>query len=81
MSASTVYCHVLSGNVTVVTDLDGNVTNVVCPEFYRITHACQKKRGDSGFFANVLKVVVDKATDSRVHYCEFGDPNHFLGNR
>ncbi len=30
MSANSVHCHVLGGQVTVITDLAGNVTNVAC---------------------------------------------------
>ena len=74
MSASTVYCHILKGNVTVI-------TNVVCPKFYRITHGCDKKREGRGFLAGVLTKALDKAADTRTAYCEFGNPNHFLGNR
>ena len=77
MSATTVYCHVLQGNVTVVDDLNGNVKNVVCPQFNRVTHGCYLKSGDVGFLGNVLRKVVDKAIDTRASYCEFGDPNHF----
>ena len=81
MSASTVYCHILKGNVAVITDLDGQVTNVVGPKFYRITHGCDKKREGRGFLAGVLTKALDKAADTRTAYCEFGNPNHFLGNR
>lgn len=77
MSATTVFCHILGGNVTVITDLNGNVTNVVCPKFFRVTHGCEKKSEGQGFLKGVLGRVVDKAAGTRASYCEFGDPNHF----
>jgi hypothetical protein len=74
MSANTVYCHILRGNVTVVSDLEGKVTNVVCPEYERITHACQLKRRDSGFLGNVVKGMADRLAGTRAKYCEFSEP-------
>jgi len=74
MSTNTVYCHILGGNVTIVSDLNGKVTNVVCPEYNRITHTCGLKRKDSGFFANVAKGMTDRLTGTKMKYCEFDEP-------
>ena len=75
MSANTVLCHVLGGNVTVVSDLDGNVTNVVCPEFARLTHGCYKKNRELGLVGMIAGKMADQLTGStRAAYCEFGDP-------
>lgn len=79
MSANTVYCHVLGGNVTVVSDLNGQVTNVVCPMFYRITHGCQKKNEETGLLGLIARKFADNAAGSRLAYCEFGNPNQLLG--
>jgi hypothetical protein len=81
MSANTVYCHILGGNVTVVTDINGNTTNVVCPEFARLTHGCYKKGKELGFVGSLLGKAADKLTGTRAAYCEFGDPNHFSLDR
>jgi hypothetical protein len=79
MSASSVHCYVLGGDVSVISDLNGNVTNVVCPEFVRITHGCLKKnRESSGFIAVVLKKVSDQAIGTRGSYCEFAEPKRIL---
>ena len=76
MSANTVLCHVLGGNVTVVSDLGGNVTNVVCPEFARLTHGCLKKNRELGVVGTFAGKLTDKLTGStRAAWCEFGDPN------
>ncbi len=45
MSASQVHCFVLDGQVSIVSDLNGNVTNVVCPMFDRVDYTCQIKMG------------------------------------
>jgi hypothetical protein len=81
MSANTVYCHILGDNVTVVTNLNGEVTNVVCPKFWRFNHGCRKKNDELGFIGSVLAKGADKITGSRASYCEFGDPNHFSFGR
>lgn len=75
MSASTVRCHILEGDVTVVSDLAGSVTNVICPEFNRLTHTCHKKRHDQGFLTNIAARVADRLSGSRANYCEFSGPD------
>ena len=74
MSASTCFCHVLDGNVSVVSDLEGKVTNVVCPEFFRLSNRCMKKTRDLGFFAGLAARATDVLSGSRAIFCEFTDP-------
>lgn len=89
MSASTCFCYVLDGDVTVVSDLSGSVTNVVCPEFFRLSHRCMKKTRDFGFWSGAAARAADLVTGSRGIFCEFGDPDQsgmaklgsILGNR
>lgn len=76
MSANTVYCHVLEGNVAVVSDLTGNITNVVCPEFVCLTHGCLKKNRELGTVGMILGKALDIVTGSRAEYCEFGNPEN-----
>ena len=78
MSASTVHCHVLGGDVSVVSDLAGNVTNVVCPEFLRLNHACLKKNRESSFVGLALKKLADLTTGTRGSYCEFARPRNMI---
>jgi hypothetical protein len=74
MSASTVMCHVLNRNVSVVSNLEGKITNVICPEYERVTHACKLKHNVSGFFGNVMKGLTDRLIGTREKYCEFSEP-------
>ena len=71
MSASTVHCHILNGNVTVVSDLEGKVTNVVCPEFSRLTFQCLLKVRDTKIVGGVASRVMDRLTGTRQVVCEF----------
>lgn len=75
MSASTVKCYVLGGDVTVVSDLTGNVTNVICPEFFRLSHRCEKKTRELGTGLGLAARAADLLTGSRAIYCEFGNPD------
>ena len=69
MPAEQVYCYVVEDNVTVVTDIDGDVKNVVCPEFSRTTYRCGVK--DTGIIRGTIKMVLDQYLDTRSYYCEF----------
>ncbi len=74
MPANTVHCHVLNGNVTIVSDLNGNVTNVICPELRRITNGCKAKRRNAGFVGSLLGIYSDQTHGTRHAYCEFLEP-------
>jgi hypothetical protein len=74
VSASSVHCHVLGGQVTVITDLAGHITNVVCPEFHRLTHACGIKESQHGAIATIVAKVADRLAGTRANYCEFSNP-------
>jgi hypothetical protein len=81
MGASTVRCHVLGDDVTVVTDLAGQVVNVICPKFSRPTYNCKKKLEDVGVLGVVVRRVVDRTTGSKVVVCEFIDAAGSLSAR
>jgi hypothetical protein len=76
MPSSSTYCYVLDGDVGIVSDLSGNVTNVICSEFFRPTHTCWKKRHElgGGIIKGTLAKLLDQATGSRVNFCEFTGP-------
>ncbi len=78
MSANTVYCHVLRGDVTVVTDINGKTTNVVCPKFLRIFQTCEIKGDSSGFLGRVVKRIADKEFGTRERFCEFATQEEML---
>lgn len=76
MSASSVHCHIVGMDITIVADLNGKVTNVVCPHFWRLTNGCQlKQTASTGFLAYVAAKAVDQAMGTRAAYCEFADPS------
>ena len=75
MSASTVKCHVLNGDVSVVSDLNGKVTNVVCPQFSRFDHTCNLKTQDVGLIGRLASRAADKFGGQKMTACEFIDPN------
>jgi F420-0:gamma-glutamyl ligase-like protein len=73
MGASTVRCHVLGDDVTVVTDLAGQVVNVICPKFRRLTYNCEKKLEGAGVVGTFLGRLADRTTGSKAVVCEFID--------
>ena len=74
MSTSTVYCYELVGDIAIVSSIDGQVTNVVCPKFDRLTFGCEIKTMRLGFFSAVAGRVPDRALGTRTVCCEFTDP-------
>ena len=74
MPAQKVACYVLGSDVTVVDDINGDVQNVVCPEFNRVTCKCEKKREQRGSLKNGVLGALDRLSGARNVYCEFIDP-------
>ena len=55
-----------------MSDLNGNVTNVVCPMYSRMTRGCLKKvESNPSPFVIALKKLGDQLFDVRLNYCEF----------
>lgn len=72
MGSNTYYCHILEGQVTIISDIYGNVTRVVCPEINRATNTCMKKYGSSiPFITTIPKRLMDESVGTRTLYCEF----------
>ena len=84
MSASTVFCYVLPGDVGVVADLNGQVTNVVCPEFIRLNHMCTRKaqeRSSAGTLLGAAAIVLsDRTLGTRMAFCEFSKPHRVISS-
>lgn len=75
MSASTVNCYILGGNVRVVSDLNGKVTNVICEHFVRLNHIWGiKAQQFDAPLSGALSAAVDCLTGSRSVFCEFTEP-------
>lgn len=78
MAVTTTHCYVLGDDVTVISNQNGEVTNVVCPKFARLTHGCLKKGEDTGFIALVIKKASDQAFGTKGSCCEFAEPRRVL---
>jgi hypothetical protein len=72
--AETVNCHILDGPITVMTDVDGSATNVICPQFVPATCKCRLKTESTGVIGYVVGHLIDRATGSRNLFCEFKNP-------
>ena len=72
MSITTVRCHVLGTTVTCVTDLEGNVARVVCPDFDQATGACRVKQRalTGGPLAQLLGRVADNTLAAHGTRCD-----------
>jgi hypothetical protein len=72
MAITTVRCHVLGANVTRVTDLEGAVTRVICPE-YREPEGICRLRSDAvkgGPLSRLLERVEEQTLAERGVRCE-----------
>jgi hypothetical protein len=73
MAIKTIRCHVLQSTISMVTDFEDNITQVICPEYDNATGMCRaKKRASSG---GPLSTFVARASedtlDNRTVRCDF----------
>ncbi len=73
-------CHIIDMEVSVITDVQGVVTNVLCKYFTRGTYGCKHKieNNKDGNIKTLVKVLLDNIVDSRTTYCEFTGPRRSL---
>lgn len=71
MAMAHVHCHVLQGSVIQITDLEGHVTHLICPELDAKTDTCRLKRGalDAGPLGQLLERVSEGALAERGTRC------------
>jgi hypothetical protein len=71
MAITSIRCPVLGAHVTRVTDLEGNVTKVVCAEYEAPAGTCRLKKGvlEGGPLAQLLERVSEEALDTRSLAC------------
>lgn len=71
MGMTHVHCHVLQGPVVRVTDLEGLVTQLICPELDAKTGMCRLKRAtlESGPLGQLLERVAEDALAERGTRC------------
>jgi len=73
MALKTTRCHVLQSNISMVTDFEDHVTQVICPEYDRTTSACRLKQRAStgGALSTFVAHVSENTLDSRTVHCDF----------
>jgi hypothetical protein len=71
MPIESVRCPVLGSHISRVTDLEGQVTRVICPEYEESTGGCRlKKESQSGgMLSNLLERVSESTLDTKDPGC------------
>jgi hypothetical protein len=72
MAITTAHCHVLQGTVTRVTDLEGEVTRIICPEYDDRTGLCRLKQRalDGGPLSQFLERVSEDTLATATASCD-----------
>jgi hypothetical protein len=73
MAIKTIRCHVLQSSISVVTDFEDTVTQVICPEYDAGIGTCRlKERASSGGPLSTFVARVSEDTlESRATRCDF----------
>jgi hypothetical protein len=71
MAMNAIHCSVLGGDVTVVTDFEGTVAQVICPEYDTSRDVCRLKERalEGGRLAQFLERAAAHGLDSRSTSC------------
>jgi len=71
MAIASVRCPVLAANVIRVTDLEGSVTRIICPEYVESTGSCRRITNleNGAPLSRLLQRVADDALDQRTSRC------------
>ena len=71
MAMSSVLCPVLGAHVTHVTDLEGNVTRIICTEYDPSDGSCRLKKSarEGGPLAQLLERMSEDALNTRSTLC------------
>ena len=74
MAIVSVRCSVLGANVTRVTDLEDEVTSLICPEYEASTGICRLKKTSrqGGPLSQLLERVSEDALGTRTTRCNLG---------
>lgn len=76
MSVATVRCPVIGVHVSRITNLEGEVTGLICSEYEEATGICRLKRNASrgGPLAQFLERESENTLDTRTERCHLGPP-------
>jgi hypothetical protein len=74
MAITTVHCHVLQGQVTVIIDLERRIDRVICSQYEHPSGVCRLKRDVSsgGPLSQLLERASEATLDSRSTQCQVG---------
>jgi hypothetical protein len=72
MAITSVRCPVLGANVSRVTDLEGEVTRIICAEYEEPAGICRLKKSVSagGMLSQLLERVSEHTLDTRSTQCD-----------
>lgn len=72
MSITITRCHVLGANVSRITDLEGTVTRVICPQYEEPAGTCRLRRNalTGGPLSQLLEKVDEEALAQRGIRCD-----------
>ena len=76
MAITTVRCHVLGAMVTCITDLEGEVSRIICPEYHEPTGSC-RLLGDAdkgGPLSRLLERIAEDGLARRGAGCHLRPP-------
>ena len=71
MAMTSIRCPVLGAHVTLVTDLEGKVTRIICAEYEEATGACSLNKAalEGGPLAQLLERVSEDTLKTRSTLC------------
>lgn len=71
MAITSVRCPVLGAHITQVTDLEGNVTQIICAEYDVASGSCRLKKSalEGGPLAQLLERMAEESLDTRSTRC------------
>ena len=73
MATHSILCPILEEHVTVLTDLEGSTTQVICPEYEEPGEICRLKKSarEGGPLSALIERVREDALDTRSIRCIF----------
>ena len=71
MPMTSVHCAILGATVTRITDFEGNVTRLICPEYDETANVCRirQETASGGPLSQLLERASDAALDRRGPQC------------
>ena len=74
MAITSIHCPVLNTQISRVTDFEGHVTAIICPEYDHATGCCRSKDNalKGGPLSRLLERVSEGTLESRSTRCAFG---------